>query len=354
MKKQLAGIAFATAFLFGYMEKPAAAEAEIFTSGHRYRLVTSDCAWSQAFQFVKDTGEHLACFETLDEYTQFLVQIRNSGMTGIRFRIGGRRGAGSQEYHWVDGSGALYGEALNDFSSWVYPYWMYGEPSYMDGETVEDYMDLFYYGEEGRWVLNDVPDDMISIVPEYSGQLGYIIEFENDAGIQPSVQGTDASVALASAPAEFYFSSGVGAWGTTMTLNKDGTFNGSFHDSNMGADTDIYPGGEILLCNFAGQFTDFQKIDDYTWSMRLSSLEYETTPGTDWTDGQIHYIANDAYGISGGALFYLYLPGHPMDTIPEEYKGWARSTALYNNPDVFSLPFYGIYNVDKALGWVSG
>jgi hypothetical protein len=83
-------------------------------------------------------------------------------------------------------------------------------------------------------------------------------------------------------------------------------------------------------------------------------LEYETTPGTDWTDGQIHYIANDAYGISGGALFYLYLPGHPMDTIPEEYKGWARSTALYNNPDVFSLPFYGIYNVDKALGWVSG
>ena len=27
MKKQLAGIALATAFLFGYMEKPAAAEA---------------------------------------------------------------------------------------------------------------------------------------------------------------------------------------------------------------------------------------------------------------------------------------------------------------------------------------
>lgn len=27
----------------------------------------------------------------------------------------------------------------------------------------------------------------------------------------------------------------VGAWGTVMKVNKDGTFSGSYHDSDMGA-----------------------------------------------------------------------------------------------------------------------
>ena len=344
-----------TTFILGCMIEANATEVYVPATNHTYQLIISDCTWNQAFQIAKESGGHLACFETLDEYNQIIEQINKVAMSGIMFRIGGCRNAGSQEYHWIDADNYYFGETLNDTTSWTYPYWMQGEPSFMDGQTTEEYMDMYYYSKEGRWVLNDVPDDIISIVRGYSGKLGFIIEFEDTTTTQtPLSQNTSVSPndVLAFTPENFLFTSGAGGWGTEMTLNQDGTFTGHYHDSNMGVDNDIYPGGEESYCDFSGEFTDFQKVDDYTYSMRLTSLEYEDTPGEDWTDGHIHYIASDAYGLSGGDLFYLYLPGHPMNTLPESYKGWARNY-MYGHEDSTTLPIYGIYNVNEELGWGS-
>ena len=58
---------------------------------------------------------------------------------------------------------------------------MIGEPSFEDlnMDIQECYMNLFYYEEEGRTVINDVPNDVISIVPSYSGHVGFICEYED-------------------------------------------------------------------------------------------------------------------------------------------------------------------------------
>ena len=154
---------------------------------------------------------------------------------------------------------------------------------------------------------------------------------------------------LSSVPDHFYFSSGAGGWGTDMILNDDGTFTGSYHDSNMGEDIENYPNGTVYVCHFSGSFTDFQKVDDYTWSMRLASLDYEKPVGEDWSEEGAHYIASDAYGLSGGDLFYLYLPGHPVDTLPEEYMSWANMYMGFEEPE--ALTIYGIYNVNEQEGW---
>ena len=353
-EKRVSFVLLSVLFTLGFRLAAGAAETDLFSSGHRYHLAVSDCTWDQALQFSKDAGGHLASFESLDEYNQFLSQLNNSlGVSGIRFWIGGRRDIDSREYHWVDGNNNLCGEVLNNPSSWVYPMWMKAEPSFMDGDIVENDMNLFFYDKENRWVMNDVPGDIISILPEYSGKLGYIIEFDEEGSAQTDLQDQNAmAVVLASVPGEFYFTSGVGAWGTSMVLEKDGSFTGSFHDSNMGADNDIYPGGEVLISNFSGRFDNFRKVDDYTYSMHLSELDYETQPGVDWTDGTVHYIAGDAYGIADGDLFCLYLPGHPVNTLPEGYMSWAR-LYMYGNDDSPTLPFYGIYNVARELGWGS-
>ena len=164
---------------------------------------------------------------------------------------------------------------------------------------------------------------------------------------------TDASVSpeevLTLVPDEFYFSSGVGGWGTEMTLNDDGTFTGNYHDSNMGEDTENYPNGTVYVSTFEGSFTDFKKVDDYTWSMRLDSLDYEQPVGEDWAEDGIHYIASEAYGLAGGDQFYLYLPGHPVDTLPEEYLTWADMYMNFEKPQ--ALTIYGIYNEKEGLGW---
>ena len=613
---------------------------DVTSAGHSYRLVTSDCTWQQAYENARAAGGSLVTFESADEFNALISQIEQAGLSDIMFRIGGRRNPAETQYYWVDKDNRLTGSVLNDPSCWAYSFWMQGEPSFEDGSIQEAYMDMYYYQPEGRWVLNDVPDDIISIVPGYSTKLGYVIEFGDSQtaagssqtaaaassqaaasassqaaasatwqsayrefifnqsylntpdtywGYDPDDDGTasydavsfalrdmnadgvpeliiyngneiyagsanqlyrysggqveyvdvlpassynqyfcldelalpgifingahtgaywteyysfngtelqtervwegsdftgdpdtgenvfetdpdtgdpipsetyrtenetlykgyqliesseggtelsfstlseinasgwagflsnygytegaaagaaagtdaaagaatgtdaatgaatgtdaatgaaagtdaatgaaagtdaaagsttgtdaaaDVTTLLQSVPDNFYFSSGVGGWGSEITLNDDGTFTGNYHDSNMGENTENYPGGTVYLCNFSGSFTDFQKVDDYTWTMRLASLNYENNVEDDWTDGEVHYIASEAYGISGGDLFYLYLPGHPVDALPEEYMSWARMYMGYEEPP--ALTIYGIYNEAQQLGW---
>ena len=42
---------------------------------------------------------------------------------------------------------------------------------------------------------------------------------------------------------EFWFGSGVGAWCTTLQIQPDGSFEGQYHDSDMGDTGDGYPNG---------------------------------------------------------------------------------------------------------------
>ena len=55
--------------------------------------------------------------------------------------------------------------------------------------------------------------------------------------------------------------------------------------------------------------------------------------------------------VHGGDLFYLYLPGHPVDTLPEGYMSWARMYMGYEERP--TLGIYGIYNEIQQEGWGS-
>lgn len=146
---------------------------------HRYDYVVSDCTWEEAYQNCLKAGGYLVRINSLDEYNYIIDQINQKQMSNIQFKIGGRRAEGSQDYYWVDESNQLYGEKVNSDSYWTKDIWLSGEPSYSDGNVEENYLDIFYYGTENRWVLNDVPNNIISSAPEFSGKLGYICEYEN-------------------------------------------------------------------------------------------------------------------------------------------------------------------------------
>ena len=145
---------------------------------HRYEYMISDVTWNQAYQECLDRGGYLVRINSREEYDYIISQLNERHLSNIQFKIGGKREAGSQDYHWVDENGQLYGDVINSDSYWCASEWMAGEPSYRDGSTEEQYLDIFYYKNSGKWVWNDVPDDIVATVPEFSGKIGYICEYE--------------------------------------------------------------------------------------------------------------------------------------------------------------------------------
>lgn len=179
---------------------------------------------------------------------------------------------------------------------------------------------------------------------------------ENVAQSKPAANGSTLVLApatpdvLSQMPQEFVFASGVGGWATVLTLCADGTFEGGYHDSNMGETGPGYPGGTMYVCGFSGKFEDFTQVSDYEYTMRLTELTIDMPKGTSWIEDETLYIAATPYGIEGGKTFRLYLPGCPTRNLPEEYLDWIRMPHGWSSVPA-TLPFWGLYNVEEENGF---
>lgn len=149
---------------------------------------------------------------------------------------------------------------------------------------------------------------------------------------------------------EFMFASGAGAWGTSLLLNRDGSFAGGYHDSEMGDQGEGYPHGSVYISDFTGTFTDIKRINDYTWSMTLGEVKMKNAAGEEWIEEEIRYVASEPYGLDEGREFLLYLPQTPVEELDEDFLSWW--------PDYYpeeerpqTLSCYGIYNMEMGYGF---
>ena len=150
---------------------------------------------------------------------------------------------------------------------------------------------------------------------------------------------------------EFYFASGAGGWRTFLTIKPDGSFFGSYSDSEMGSVGEEYPNGTYYLSEFEGQFSEPVKVNEYTYSMNLMKLEYAKPCDTEEIIDGVLYKYCEAYGIAGTEEVLLYLPGTSTSDLPEEYLNWVRNHM--DDPESDTLPFYGLYNVTEQNGFSS-
>lgn len=150
----------------------------------------------------------------------------------------------------------------------------------------------------------------------------------------------------------FVLASGAGAWSTELLIGEDGSFKGTYHDSDMGSTGAGYPNGTRYFSEFTGKFAELKKVNDYTYSTRISEIEYANEVDTEQILDEVLYYYSDAYGLAGAEEIFIYLPGAPIEELPEEYMIWAKGSA-YIEEGTTELPFYGLYNVTETCGFSS-
>ena len=153
-------------------------------------------------------------------------------------------------------------------------------------------------------------------------------------------------------PRDFVFCSGAGAWSTELTLNRDGTFFGMHHDSDMGSTGEGYPNGTVYICRFEGRFEVVDQIDEHTYSLRLAELTTNETPGAEQIEDGVRYIAAEPYGLESGSDFLLYLPGTPYELLTEDFLFWQLWRGDMSD-EKNSLSGYAIRNVATEYGFFS-
>ena len=212
--------------------------------------------------------------------------------------------------------------------------------SFMETENLED---VVVTGEMGGQAADDTEIIQSGKVEEVLG--------EN----QDDIQEKDFSFAEFK-NLNFTFLSGAGGWSTEMAIAEDGSFEGVYYDSDMGSNADSYPNGTKYYCSFHGKFAEPVQKEEYIYATTIESISYDNPAGTEEIKDGIRYIYADAYGLDDPQEILIYLPGIPIENLPEGYLSWVRTNWRMDyefTKTETKLPFYGLYNENSEQGFSS-
>lgn len=147
----------------------------------------------------------------------------------------------------------------------------------------------------------------------------------------------------------FEFSSGAGGWMEEFIIEKDGSFHGNYHDSDMGSMGEGYDNGTVYASSYSGHFKELIKIDDYTYKMKLQDIAYDNEEETEEIIDNTRYIYTMSYCLGDNDTFTVYLPGTPLERLSEEVIRWIEmcnqsQTELTMMIIVDEINQYGIYS----------
>lgn len=170
---------------------------------------------------------------------------------------------------------------------------------------------------------------------------------QNNGGAAAEVS-REAAVLTEIAGATFEFCSGAGGWSTDITIAADGSFEGYYHDSEMGETGEDYPNGSVYCCSFTGKLGNFKEIDDKSFSFAVESLKF-AEPGSSEINEGIRFETTKPYGISEGSTLVFYRAGSETGVIPENLRLWLYGPGVITENDT-TLPVMIIVNEkDEAV-----
>ncbi len=148
-------------------------------------------------------------------------------------------------------------------------------------------------------------------------------------------------------PSTFIFANAA-SWATEITLEEDGTFTGLCSASR-------FITTEFL--RFHGKFSAPQKISEYIYSMNLESLEYDNTSEIVYEEYDydnkvdVQKTLTVPKGFENAGEFLIYLPGCPLEELPEEYLPECSINTRIR--ETIPSGVYRLYNVGGNAGFMA-
>ena len=152
------------------------------------------------------------------------------------------------------------------------------------------------------------------------------------------------------AAGDYTFASGAGGWATYLVIDENGRFEGSYHDSEMGASGDDYD-ATVYVSNFSGQLSDVKKISDLEYTAYVESIEYQDTVGDQVIKDRVLYVYTDIYGIDYGRTLHFYMKGSDTEDINEHLIEWIAMPLAWGSDVPKTLPFNAFYNEEDDAGF---
>ena len=148
----------------------------------------------------------------------------------------------------------------------------------------------------------------------------------------------------------FEFSSGVGAWGTELIMEENGAFTGSYHDGEMGEAGEGYPDGTVYGCLFHGQLSEPVQVNETTWTAKIA-VEPDEGQVPETVEDGVRYVTSSPYGVEQAETVTVFLPGTPVEGLPEELLFWTHLQET--DPNAAVLPFFVIWSEADGAGFIS-
>ena len=187
------------------------------------------------------------------------------------------------------------------------------------------------------------------------GESGSYWSLVRQTAYLPVEEAVDAPELFGLLTEPFVLSNGIDSWRTELRITEDGRFSGSYVDNDLSENGEDYDQA-IYYADFEGRFVNPRRLNAYTYSAQLESLDY-----LDYTldyiveedDGwRVLYRYADAVGLENCRTVYFYAPGAPVYKLPESFAGWYDCTQPLADTDL-ELPGWGMMNGEEGQGFAS-
>ena len=150
---------------------------------------------------------------------------------------------------------------------------------------------------------------------------------------------------------EWWLSSGAGGWSTDLQIFPDGSFAGTYHDSEMGDAADEYPDGTLYICSFTGRMSLAGHPEDNPLAIRVEELNVDEPAEREYIEDGVRYIYTEPYGLSAGDNMVLYAPGTDIGAFTDDMLLWSH--VLDSEDTIYELESWFLWSEATGSGFVA-